>query len=186
MSTPTQIVPTLTILEDEGEFTVRVGGQENAAGLAQAIVPLLAKLGARKLLIITPMDTKVYKFDSSAEARSQESPPAIDLTPKKRVIADSGAPPTAEAADEEYARYQREEAEAERIAAEQAATSGTDPQLPEEEAAPIARTKSKARVLPTQNPCGRCQGGGTLEGGGVCPVCHGKGQISQWGRKARG
>ena len=180
MSVPTQIVPTLTILEDEGEFTVRVGGQDNAAGLAQAIVPLLAKLGAKKLLIITPMDTKVYKFDAQAP-KPQES--GVQSAPSRRVIADAGAPPTAEAADEEYQRYQREEAEAERLAAEQAATAGADPGI---ESEPVTRKNTRARVLPTQNPCGRCQGAGTLDGGGACPVCHGKGQIAQWGRKARG
>ena len=183
MSVPTQIVPTLTILEDEGEFTVRVGGQQNAQKIAQSIVPLLAGLGARKLLLITPMDTKVYKFDGNQQA--PDRPADTIRTPRTRVIADAGAPPTAEAADAEYARYQAEEREAERLAQEQSAITGADPQLPAEESAPITRAKSKSKVLPTQNPCGRCQGGGTLEGGGTCPVCKGSGVIAQWGRKTR-
>ena len=48
MSVPTQIVPTLTILEDEGEFTVGVGGRDNAAGLARAIVPLGREFGGKE------------------------------------------------------------------------------------------------------------------------------------------
>ncbi len=182
MSAPIQIVPTLTLLEDDGEFTVRVGGQENAAGLAQAIVPLLAKLGARKLLLITPMDTKVFKFDSPSSGNGVASA----APPVRKVIADQGAPPTAEAADAEYERYQAEEQETERVAEEQARVAGDDPNLPAEELSePIVRERKKARVLPTQNPCGRCAGAGALEGGGPCPVCKGTGKIAQWGRNTR-
>jgi hypothetical protein len=181
VSSPVQIVPTLTILEDEGEFTVRVGSQGNAAAIAQAVVPLLAGLGARKLLLITPMDTKVFKFDGVTSKPESGANPA----PSRRIIADQGAPPTPDEADAEYERYRQQEAEAERIAQEQASTACADPGLPDQESAETPVKRTKARVLPTQNLCGRCAGGGTLEGGGPCPVCKGSGKVAQWGRKTR-
>jgi hypothetical protein len=189
VSAPIQIVPTLIILEDEGEFTVRVGGQTNAAQIAQAVVPLLAGLGARKLLLITPLETKVFKFDSvkmamtGAEAIAEKL--RAEQAERPRIVRDQGAPPTAEEADAEYARYQAEEREAERVAQEQASTAAADPQLPTEEESPQPLKRSKARVLPTQNICGRCGGAGTLDAGAVCPVCKGGGKIAQWGRKVR-
>lgn len=185
--TPVQIVPTLTILEDEGEFTVRVGSQANAASLAQSLVPVIAKLGgARKLTLITPTDIKSFKFGGEGRPplSAEESGAKPASSPRRTVFADAGAPPTADQADEELAEYERLEAQTLKDAAELKAVTGADPDLPQEET-PVKREKGKTRVMPTQNPCGRCQGQGTLSGGSACPVCKGNGKIAQWGRKTR-
>ena len=57
-------------------------------------------------------------------------------------------------------RYQREEAEANESsdARRGAAAAGADPGI---ESEPVTRKNTRARVLPTQNPCGRCQGAGS-------------------------
>lgn len=184
VSEPIQIIPTLTILEDDGEFTVRVGGQANAQRLAQAIIPIISSVGARKLLIITPTDTKVYKFDSPVKV--PHAGVTIPVPARRQIIQDQGAPPAPETVSEEYAQVLREEAEAVKVQGELQAQSGADPNLGVEEESPAVPARKRGRpalVSPSQNPCGRCGGSGVLTEGGGCPVCKGTGRIAQWGRR---
>jgi hypothetical protein len=193
VSEAVQIVPTLTILEDEGEFTVRVGNQANAAGLAQALVPVISKLGgARKLTLITPTDIKSFKFNGvNGNAPLTPAASALGVSPSRprSVIADQGAPPSAEDATAEFEEFVKQEREAERVAREIETTNQANPRLPVEEEAASARLKrgrlAKAQVEPAGASCGRCQGAGVLPGGGSCPVCRGKGVIAKWGGRKR-
>jgi hypothetical protein len=195
MSAPVQIPPTIAMYEDEGDWTVRVGAQDNAKQIAQAVVPLLAGLGARKLLLITPFDTKVYKFDSASAAteKPREKPASVATPARKPVVfQDEGAPPSAEDASAEFERFVEEEAAAEKVRQEMERTAAADPQLPaeEEEEAPAKRgpgrpRKTEENIQPSGTVCGRCQGEGTIAGGGACPVCRGKGVIAKWGGRRR-
>lgn len=194
MSEPTQLVPTLTIIEDAGEFTVRVGAQDNAKQIAQKVVPLLAGLGATKLLLITPFDTKVYKFDSPNGKVPYEGKAAAGVvgasgSPQhRRVISDEGAPPSAEDATLDFEKFVAEEREAERVRQEMERTVRADPGLPAEEEAPAPVKRGRApkeQIEPAGAACGRCQGAGTIAGGGACPVCRGKGVIAKWGGRRR-
>jgi hypothetical protein len=192
MSAPVQIPPTIAMYEDEGDWTVRVGAQDNAKQIAQAVVPLLAGLGARKLFLITPFDTKVYKFDSPNGKASHVSASSDTPRTRKTVIADEGAPPTAEDAASDFERFVEEEAAAEKVRQEMERTAAADPHLPveQEEEAPTKRgpgrpRKTEENIQPSGTACGRCQGEGTIAGGGACPVCRGKGVIAKWGGRRR-
>jgi len=193
-SEPVAIVPFLTACADEGEFTLRV----DDSALARAVAPLLLKAigeteGARKLTLVTPSDLKVYKFNGVAPPASAEGkkgtpapaepvspPPEAPATPQVTLSQDAGAPPAPEIAE-----YEREMAEAARVARliDQGNAAVVDfPKAPPQEKKRPAPEKRPAPVL---NPCGRCQGQGMLEGGGACPVCQGRGVIARFGRQRR-
>lgn len=193
MSEAVQIVPTLTILEDDGEFTVRVGNQANAAGLAQALVPVISKLGgARKLTLITPTDIKSFKFngangDAPLTSSANNQIPSKE-TSRRIFIPDEGAPPSAEDATAEFEEFVKQEREAERVAREIEITNQANPRLSveEETPTPVKRGRTaKAQIEAAGASCGRCQGAGVLPGGGSCPVCRGKGVIAKWGGRKR-
>lgn len=199
MNEPIQLIPALTVLEDGGEFTVRIGEAKWAADLGRQIVTLIGSTGvARKLVIVTPSDTKVFKFDRSAgDAKPATQRAEIDvplppsppsLKPSQRISQDTAAPPAPELVgefEEELARQQKAEAE---IAAQQKELKA-DPQItPETEEGVVEIPKRRGRpskveaTLKAATACGRCQGQGTLEGGGTCPVCRGAGSIAHYGR----
>ena len=194
MNAPQQLSPTLVLIEDEGDWTVRVGDQANAKQVSQAVVPILATLGAKKLLLITPFDTKVFKFDTPGNGKAPASAggrtPAMPEAPRKPVVyQDEGAPPSPEDATTDFERFIEEErvAEAKRLEMERLNTA--DPNLPVVEEMPanvVKRAKApKDQITPAGSSCGRCQGEGTLLGGATCTVCRGKGKIAKWGGRKR-
>ena len=196
MTEPIQLIPALTILEDSGEFTVRIGEARWAADMGRQIVTLIGSTGvARKLVIITPSDTKVFKFAPHAETgeatsatRHVTAASPAPLRPSQRISQDTAAPPAPELVgefEEELARQQKAEAE---IAVQQRELKA-DPQItPEAEEGVVEIPKRRGRpskveaTLKAATFCGRCQGRGTLEGGGTCPVCRGAGSIAHYGR----
>jgi hypothetical protein len=188
MNAPQQLEAVLAIFEDDGDFTVRVGPQVNAKSISQAVVPLIASLGAKKLLLITPLETKVFKFNGAPAA-----PPVRSAEPvprQTRIVQDGGAPPSAEDAAAEFEEYVRKEEEAERVLREMDAASKADPQLTTEEDAPAQKPVRRSNKTPeaqvdNTSACGRCQGHGAIAGGGTCPVCRGKGVIGKWGGRRR-
>src|SRR6202012_5993115 len=105
VSEPIQIIPALTILEDGGEFTVRVGDAKWAASLGRDIVKMIGDLGvATKLTIVTPSDVKQFKFDLPkkvvAQAAEKSYPPPPPIRPSQRISQDSSAPPAVELVSE--------------------------------------------------------------------------------------
>ena len=198
MNEPVQLIPALTLLEDGGEFTLRVSEAKWAGELGRSIISLIGGLGiARKLLIITPTDTKVFKFSpapAKAETQAGEqgdaSTPRVEAPPLKasqRISQDTSAPPSPELVGE-YEEELRAQAAAEReIAAQQRemAQDALPPTEDEETVVEMPRKRGRpskaAAALRAASPCGRCDGGGAIEGGGTCPVCMGKGSIAKWG-----
>lgn len=204
MNEPIQLIPALTILEDSGEFTVRIGAEKWATDLGRQIVTLIGSTGvARKLLIITPTDTKVFRFDAAkapdrsslvTETKREIASDDVStvrpatLRPSQRISQDTAAPPAPELVgefEEELARQQKAEAE---IAAQQKELKA-DPQItPEAEEGVVEIPKRRGRpskveaTLKAATACGRCQGQGSLDGGGACPVCRGAGSIAHYGR----
>lgn len=221
VSAPVQLAPLLSLYADEGDFTLRLDGSPLAQKVGPEIIRLLSGNGGRRLTILTPTDTKIFKLNGathasfpSAPAPSATSPidsevedssipePTDQTHPRPRVPAktriqqDMSAPPSPELAEEEAEEIQRiraEEREAERLRKEMEAANRADPNLPplpteeEEEAAQAPRVRRRAsRPEPStaaETPCGRCFGAGQLDGGGACPVCHGKGSHQLYGRR---
>lgn len=198
MNEPIQLIPALTVLEDSGEFTVRIGEAKWAADLGRQIVTLIGSTGvARKLVIVTPSDTKVFKFDRQAgEVRPTTQRTEIDvpapsppsLKPSQRISQDTAAPPAPELVGEFEEELERQrKAEAEIVAQQKELKS--DPQItPDDEEGVVEIPKRRGRpskveaTLKAATACGRCQGQGSLEGGGTCPVCRGVGSIAHYGR----
>jgi len=183
MSEPVQVVPFLTACVDEGEFTLRV----DDSALAKAVAPLLLKAigeaeGARKLTLVTPSDLKVYRFNGKPS--TPQAPPQTPEKPPPQVTLsqDHGAPPAPEIAD-----YERQMAEAAKMARLMAQQNSEVVEFPQGEARPAAKKpppgKKEAQTPPSA--CGRCRGAGMLEGGGACPVCQGRGVITRFGRQRR-
>lgn len=215
MNEPIQLSPSLAIYDDDGELTIRTSDQ----GQWKLITPQVLKaigdsLHPRKVTLVTPTDTKVFKFgqngkeagngrlhnDSATKdtGRGNEAGSSATSTssgedsgrrpqeplprPSARIQQDHSAPPApeivADAQDEfeqELRRQQLEQVEIEKAQREDQA-SAPDAQ---------PRVKSRERPQPearTETACGRCYGQGKLDGGGICPVCRGKGSIAKWGR----
>lgn len=198
MNEPVQIIPALTLLEDEGEITLRIGSQTWAATLGQELVKLVPSLGiGRKLILITPTDTKVFKF--SAEKNDKKPPPpetfgrghSEETAPKPasaRIHQDFSAPMAPELVGEYEEELRRQANDEEQVRAQQKemATEVAPIDTAEEEVAtPRKRGRPSKAVQSLANAasCGRCGGGGALEGGGMCPVCQGAGAFVKYGRK---
>lgn len=203
---PVQLAPMLAVYEDDGEFTMRVAD----SALAKTVTPVVLKaIGeyskARKLTLITPTDTKVFKFGGgvsqgilppgSPATSGASTPEPRQPFPKasQRIIQDSSAPPAPELVEEEFidAENQRaldEAAQAEKLQQQMARENSRPVEFqpePEEVQEPRPR-KRTPRPEPVPNAaCGRCGGAGALDGGGTCPVCQGKGAISHYGRGRR-
>lgn len=196
---PVQLAPMLAVYEDDGEFTMRVAD----SALAKTVTPVVLKaIGesakARKLTLITPTDTKVFKFGGGPAPPVQQLPTTVASPPPKareRIVQDSSAPPAPEIVEEEFidAENQRaldEAAEAERLQQQMTRENSrqVDFQQPvEDEVQEAPRTRKRTpRPEPVANAaCGRCGGQGALEGGGTCPVCQGRGAIAHYGRGRR-
>lgn len=192
MSEPIQLAPMLAVYEDDGEFTVRVSDSPLAKSVSPQVIKAIGEAtGARKLTLITPTDTKVFKFgkkeslNSAQEIRNpqrQQNSPAHEVEPPAtRQIPDPSAPPSPEMAE-----YNREMAEAAAVARQMEQENGkaVDFKTPE---APVEKQTRKRTPRPAGTPtsCGRCSGAGTINGGGTCPVCRGTGQIAKWGTGKR-
>ena len=206
MNDPIQIIPLLSVFADDGEFTLRVDGSELAKLLTPQITSAIGQVSkARKLTLLTPTDTKIFKFTppqngSTPNAAPAENPPP-ERTPdppppikaRDRVIQDQSAPPAPEVASEAINEYEMqliEQQKAEREMREAQRENSKTVEFPapaEEEPAPSARKRvAKERPQPTSvTACGRCQGRGSIGGGGACPVCRGQGAISHFGRGRR-
>lgn len=195
---PIQIIPALTILNDDCDFTVRVGADSWASDLGRQIVSIIGGMNiAKKLTILTPNDTKVFKFNSNPggvekgveRPRAEAAPPIQPRRASERISQDSAAPPAPELVGEwaeELAAQQK--AEAEVAAMERANKQDALPQQEEEQVeAPAPRKRGRsskvAETIRSATACGRCQGAGVLDGGGQCPVCQGKGGIRKWGTR---
>jgi hypothetical protein len=162
----------LAVYEDDGEFTVRLSDSPMAkAWSPQVIQSIGATAGARKLTLITPTDTKVFKFGNGHKTVPE---------PRKAMpveIPDPAAPPSAEMAEYEA------QLEAEELQRKIDAENRTPIEFPKVEEPERVRRKRAARPPGTPSACGRCSGSGTLAAGGSCPVCHGKGSIVKWGAR---
>lgn len=118
-----------------------------------------------------------------------------------RIFQDAAAPPAPELAEAEMDRLLQEAAQAEqeaarvaedrRFQAQQAVQAG-EPAAEVAAAEPAAakpRRRERAPALTAGRPCGRCGGGGQVQGDagfvGACPVCHGDGQVKTWDRSLR-
>ena len=128
------------------------------------------------------------------------SDPVKIPTPKRvpRIYQDAAAPPAPELAEAEMAKLLEEAAQAEQDAAkvaedqrfqrQQAVQAGADPVEVEAEAPAKAtpRKREPRQLATTGRPCGRCGGGGQIQGEagfvGACPVCHGEGTVKTWDR----
>ncbi len=164
------------------------------------------------MTLITPADMKIFKLtpspaisaDPSPAEKAPALPPSVKLvepgqeaavppppssprpSPRPALVQDSSAPPSPELAD-----YEREMAEAAVAAADLARMNGEVVEFPPAEAAPEAAppARRKRNERPTadrpNSPCGRCEGAGSIIGGGTCPVCRGTGSIAKWGRGGR-
>jgi len=203
VTTPIQLTPTLAIFEDDGEFTVRV----NDSPLAKSLTPALLKAigdatDARKLTLLTPTDTKIFKLNGKGPV---QAPPAPESTTKaaipnppnvptpSRISQDLSAPPAPELAEEAIDEYDRAMEEARKAEEEQREMERLNRQsvdLPEPtpdtepDSRPTVRKRDRSRPAPAPtSTCGRCGGAGMLDGGGACPVCQGRGQIAKWGSR---
>lgn len=193
MSEAVQIAPFVSAFSDDGEFTLRV----DDSPLAKAIAPMLIKaIGeqerARKLTLLTPTDTKIFKFGvQNGKAISSNAPTQVETTPPKEAETepefileqDDNAPPSPElvALDQEQQEAARAAREMERLN-----RASSVMEIPEATTSRrVQRPKADAPVKPA-SPCGRCEGTGQVVGGGSCPVCRGKGSITHFGRRARG
>lgn len=200
---PFQLSPLIAIYEDETDFTIRTSDSALAKLISPAVIKLLDGR-ARKLTLITPTDTKVFKLASGAplapSAHSAPSAPAPDhpgqtapppnvpappLPASARISQDLSAPPAPELADEHLAELARQREE-EAAQAEQQQLNSQSPDLPADSpSAPRKRSHERPKPAALPTACGRCLGSGALEGGGACPVCHGKGSVAHWGRARR-
>lgn len=186
MSEAVQIVPFISAFSDDGEFTLRV----DDSSLAKIIAPVLIKaIGdqerARKLTLLTPTDTKIFKFEGKHKPETPEEIPP--QRPIRHVIEqDDAAPPSPElvALDEEQQEAIRVQREIDRV-------NNQVVQMPAPEEPSTGRkrvprpTGDDAKGKNPPVPCGGCSGAGTRPGGGACPVCRGTGQIAHFGRRAR-
>lgn len=185
--TPVQLAPMLAVYEDEGEFTLRISDSPLAKIVSPQVIKAIGEsVKARKLTLITPTDTKVFKFDARevADAPNSDTPRSevARQQPSQRQIPDTSAPPSAEAAAEYLHAAELEEGQ--RFAREQERLNSTDAVDVVGEAEPAPRTRKRTprpQSIPTA--CGRCHGQGVIEGGGGCPVCQGKGSISHYGKR---
>ena len=116
-----------------------------------------------------------------------------------QIFQDAAAPPAPELAEAEMARLLEEAAQAEQAAAQvaeerrfqaQQAIQAGEPVEEVAQAEPAAATtprrRSPRQLATSGRPCGRCGGGGQIQGEagfvGACPVCHGEGQVKTWDR----
>lgn len=199
---PVQITALLSVFADDGEFTLRVDGSELAKILTPQVTRMIGESAtARKLTLLTPTDTKIFKFTPPAGVNDPPAPQlpteVIHAVPnpapraRERVIQDFSAPPAPEVAAEDIDEFDQtlkdqQKAEQEMRLAEKMVKS--DPQLPVEESPVPAVRKRTAKERPTPTTvaaCGRCTGQGVIDGGGACPVCRGQGSIPHFGRGGR-
>lgn len=185
MSEPVQLAPMLAVYEDDGEFTVRVSDSPLAKSVSPQVIKAIGEAtGARKLTLVTPTDTKVFKFGAKVSSPRTPSVIAQPATPEPaksppQQVADPSAPPSAEMAE-----YEAEMAQA---AATQRAIEAENNKVVEfktEEQEPKPR-KRTPRPTGTPSSCGRCSGTGAIDGGGTCPVCRGQGSVAKWGTRTR-
>ena len=118
---------------------------------------------------------------------------------KPQIFQDAAAPPAPELAVAEMERLLEEAAQAEKDAAkiaedrrfqsQQAVQAGDQSAPAEAEAAAKPRARRERSLATTGRPCGRCGGGGQIQGEagfvGACPVCHGEGQVKTWDRSLK-
>lgn len=190
MSDPVQVIPFLSAFSDDGEFTVRVDDSPLAKVIAPAIIKVIGQEnGARKLTLLTPSDTKIFKFGNGS-SKSIASPgpepllsPARPTGPARPVIEqDLSTPPSPETAE-----YDAEMREAMRLQREIEKQNSEEVQFPETEETPsdkppVRRKRSPRPESAPSSTCGRCAGEGKLLGGGTCPVCRGRGSVAHFGR----
>jgi hypothetical protein len=120
---------------------------------------------------------------------------------KPQIFQDAAAPPAPELAlaemdrliaeAEQAERDQAKIAEDRRFQAQQAVQAGQEPAVPTEptEVKAAPRKREPRNLATTGRPCGRCAGAGQIVGEagfqGVCPVCHGEGQVKTWDRSLK-
>lgn len=198
MSDPVQLAPTLAIFEDDGDFTVRVNESPLAKSLTPALLKAIGELTkAKKLTLLTPTDTKIFKLNGNVQSTAAQPSPSEDVPPQtppsrvRRISQDQSAPPAPEVAEEAIDEYDQALAEAKKAEQEIAHMERSNRQqvdFPEPEPEPEqtkVRKRDRARPEPVANSaCGRCGGTGDI-GGGACPVCRGRGQIAKWGTGRR-
>lgn len=179
MSDPVQLAPMLSIYEDDGEITMRTSDSPISKQVSAKVISLIQEMAKpRKVTLITPTDTKVFKFAPAAQTTQSEpsAPPTPPIRARERIVQDESAPPAPEIADE----FEKELQEQEKAEAEIKEEANVE-EMP-------VRKRAKQRPEPSselQSTCGRCFGTGALEGGGACPVCRGKGSIAHYGRRGR-
>jgi len=179
-SIPIQLAPMLAVYEDDGEFTLRVSDSSLAKSVSANVIKAIGETaGARKLILVTPTDTKVFKFGDKKPSIDNK---VVQMEPKKvpvHQIQDPSAPPSPEIEE-----YEREAAEATQLQRELEKDNATPVEFPKddepvEQVAPKTRKRTpRPQNLPTG--CGRCGGQGIIAGGGTCPVCRGQGAVSHY------
>src|SRR5271170_7303314 len=106
----------LAVYEDDGEFTVRTSDSALAKSVTPQVIKAIGEsVKARKLILITPTDTKVFKFGGSGHAAGTastaatpagpsqpETRPSLPPKARERILQDSSAPPAPEILEEEY------------------------------------------------------------------------------------
>lgn len=194
MNDPVQIAPLLSVFSDDGEFTLRVDGSELSKLLTPQITAAIGQTSkARKLTLLTPTDTKIFKFNGNQAPLPGPAIPSTDRVtittpPKPSIVQDFSAPPSPEIAAEavdEFDRTIAEQQKAEQEMRQAERFAKADPGLEQEEV-PAPRKRAKERPTPlSSTTCGRCSGAGVLDGGGTCPVCQGQRAIPHYGRRSR-
>ena len=117
---------------------------------------------------------------------------------KPQIFQDAAAPPAPELAEAEMDRLLQEAAQAEQDAAkvaedqrfqrQQAVQANVEP-VDAEPAKQAPRKREPRQLATSGRPCGRCGGGGQIQGEagfqGACPVCQGQGQVKTWDRSLK-
>ncbi|HUD73456.1 MAG TPA: hypothetical protein VMQ76_00175 [Terracidiphilus sp.] len=117
---------------------------------------------------------------------------------KPQIFQDAAAPPAPELAlaemdkliaeAEQAEKDKAKEVEDRRFQNQQAIQAGQEPVEPTE-ARTSPRKREPRNLATTGRPCGRCAGVGQIVGEagfqGMCPVCHGEGQVKTWDRSLK-
>lgn len=168
-----QVPPILTVVPVGGGYVVRASGDEGK----RIGMLVLGQLGpASSVTFVSDTDVKVFTGNGKPPSVPRGTPP------QTRLIQDEAAPPAPETVEGEYAEILAAQQEEERQQrAQEAFNRKSAVPAQEEEPQPTVRTREPRPEIPNSS-CGRCDGIGKLEGGAVCPVCRGKGEVKAWGR----
>lgn len=175
MATPEspQVSPVLTLHETSaGQYLLRLHKVSQNASLVSMLVQQLP--GITQLIVVTPMDTKVFNVGDGGKSENGA----------RRQIIDPHPIPNSQPTDLEDMDL--------RDPMEEALALAEEAEAPQDQPAPGTRRR-KSGPSTAESPCGRCQGSGQvqtmMEGGepaaATCPVCRGTGRSIKFGMNVR-